>query len=328
MKKSTLEEFIIKAKIVHGEKYDYSKSKYIGGHIKMRIACHEHGQFFQSPSNHLSNHGCYECGVVASSEKRSLSLREFKIKANKIHGDKYNYDNVTYVNHKTKMNILCNKHGVFKMNPNSLLRGHGCPKCGLVSRTEKRRLSLKEFKAKAKSIHGNKYTYEKVVYVNSNTNVEVVCKNHGIFRTKPSNFLLGKGCMDCGREKSGWTKKGWKEKGETSSNFDGFKLYLLECKDKEESFLKVGRTFMKINKRYAKGKDMPYDFKAIYVLQEDSDYVYDLENEVKRSFPKYSPFKSFGGETECFPTSELNNIIKYIEENNVRHNFCNNNKEI
>ena len=61
MKKSNTEEFIKKAKKVHGDKYDYSKVNYIGSKIEVTIICPEHGEFWQTPANHKKGHGCPMC---------------------------------------------------------------------------------------------------------------------------------------------------------------------------------------------------------------------------------------------------------------------------
>ena len=58
----TNDEFIKKAKKVHGDKYDYSKSNYISVHDKISIICKKHGIFYQTPNSHVSdNHGCPKC---------------------------------------------------------------------------------------------------------------------------------------------------------------------------------------------------------------------------------------------------------------------------
>ena len=62
-KKLTLSEFIKKAKEVHGDKYDYSKVKYVDANTKVCIICKKHGEFWQLPSNHIKGHGCVKCGT-------------------------------------------------------------------------------------------------------------------------------------------------------------------------------------------------------------------------------------------------------------------------
>ena len=61
MRKLTIEEFIEKAKKVHGDKYDYSKSIYNGYHRLLTITCPKHGDFQQLPSNHIGGMGCKLC---------------------------------------------------------------------------------------------------------------------------------------------------------------------------------------------------------------------------------------------------------------------------
>lgn len=124
-KKLTTEEFIEKAKRVHGEEYDYSRVNYKNTKEKVIILCKKHGEFLQSPRDHLNGHGCTKC----SGNKRSLTTGEFIKKAIKIHGDKYDYSKVNYKNADSKIKIICKKHGGFLQIPSDHLRGCGCSKC-------------------------------------------------------------------------------------------------------------------------------------------------------------------------------------------------------
>lgn len=65
-------------------------------------------------------------------------------------------------------------------------------------------MTLEEFIAKSKVVHGNRYDYSKVVYKNSKTKVIIVCPEHGEFEQKPEKHWSGQGCPVCGKEK-------WKE---------------------------------------------------------------------------------------------------------------------
>ena len=70
MAKLTTEEFIKKARAVHGDKYDYSKVEYVNNLTKVCIVCPEHGYFFQNPIVHLNGHECSECGKKKNVESR------------------------------------------------------------------------------------------------------------------------------------------------------------------------------------------------------------------------------------------------------------------
>ena len=122
-------EFINKAINIHGDKYDYSKVKYVNGHTKVIIICSVHGEFLQNPYNHLNGSGCSKCCKIKLGKKYALSLDEFIRKANIIHKNEYDYKNVIYKNCMTKINIICSKHGTFTQTPNSHLSGQGCPNC-------------------------------------------------------------------------------------------------------------------------------------------------------------------------------------------------------
>lgn len=127
--KLTTEEFIKRAKEVHGERYDYSLVDYKKSQTKIKIICHEHGIFEQRPNDHLSNKGCKQCGLKQKNKNKTLSLKQFIEKAKLIHGNKYDYSKTVYVHSKQKVIITCNKHGDFKQRPTRHLCGDGCPIC-------------------------------------------------------------------------------------------------------------------------------------------------------------------------------------------------------
>ena len=129
-KRMTAEEFIEKAKAVHGDKYDYSKVNYVDAITKVCIICPEHGEFWQTPNMHINDkNGCKLCGIKNRSNKRKKTTEQFIEKARKIHGNKYDYSKVNYVNSQEKVGIMCPKHGEFWQNPRKHLSGCGCSKC-------------------------------------------------------------------------------------------------------------------------------------------------------------------------------------------------------
>ena len=200
------EDFIKKARKVHGDKYDYSKVEYVNSKTKVCIICSEHGDFWQTPNDHLGVHscGCPKCSNETNGERCSLSKEEFIKKANEVHKGKYNYDKVEYDGNKTKVCIICAEHGEFWQKPNGHLSGQGCPKCGIENRTEKRTSTKEEFIKKATEKHGDKYDYSKVVYVNNKTKVCIICpeSEHGEFWQTPSAHANGHGCHKCKDDKT------------------------------------------------------------------------------------------------------------------------------
>lgn len=109
---------------IHGNKYDYSKVEYKNMFEKVILFCPIHGEFEQTPNEHLKGNGCYRCN-----KSFPLTREIFIDKATKIHGNKYNYNLVEYKNNLTKVKITCHKHGVFEQTPGSHLFGRGCGKC-------------------------------------------------------------------------------------------------------------------------------------------------------------------------------------------------------
>lgn len=106
MKKLTKDDFVEKARIVHRDKYDYSKVIYINSQTPVCIICPEHGEFYQTPNNHLRGKGCILCGG-----SKRLTRDEFIKRAIDLYGDLYDYSKVEYINIDTKVCIIDKKYG-------------------------------------------------------------------------------------------------------------------------------------------------------------------------------------------------------------------------
>jgi hypothetical protein len=189
------EEFIIKAKKRHGNCYDYSAVTYVNNHSKITILCKKHGAFLQIPSNHLSGSGCHLCGLEKMN--RSSNTEDFIKKAHGVHGNRYDYSKVLYINNTSKITIICRKHGEFEQRPHNHLMGKGCKLCKNEKLSYDRSITTEEFIEKAERIHHHKYEYHLVDYVNAQTFVTIVCPYHGLFDQLPFAHLQGHGCSKC-----------------------------------------------------------------------------------------------------------------------------------
>lgn len=186
------DKFKEKASKVHLNKYEYDEGTYVNNRTRTRIVCPVHGEFWQIPSHHVDGCGCPKC-----SKKHKYTTEEFIEVAKNRHGDRYDYSKVRYVNASTKVCIVCRKHGEFWQLPSSHLSGKGCIKCGLLSTSKRKRKSLDGFISDAKKVHGEKYSYEKSVYVNTHTPLTIICPIHGEFKQIPCDHLHGCNCPKC-----------------------------------------------------------------------------------------------------------------------------------
>lgn len=200
-KRLTTDQFIEKARKVHGDKYDYSKFNYETAIKKGIIICPEHGEFEQTPNNHLSGKGCPKCGRKIVENSKRLGLTTFIQRSNEIHNNKYDYSKFIYVNNSTKGIVICPKHGEFEITPANHLNGSNCPRCANENRSRLNSSNTEEFIQKAKEIHGNKYDYSKVKYTRAIDKVIIICLKHGEFEQDPHNHLSGKGCPKCNQSK-------------------------------------------------------------------------------------------------------------------------------
>lgn len=198
MKKLTEDEVIQTIKKISN--YDTSLVKYENSNKKICLICHckdnnneEHGAFYITLGHLKHGHGCPICGLNNRVTKRRSTKQDFIKKAKKIHGDKYDYSKVEYVNCHTKVCIICPEHGEFWQTPASHLTGRNCPKCSNPCY----KYTIEDFIKKAKQVHGDKYDYSKVEYINSQTKVCIICPKHGEFWQAPGEHLYGYGCKHC-----------------------------------------------------------------------------------------------------------------------------------
>lgn len=270
MRKLTTQEFIDRARTVHGDKYSYALSVYKSARENILIHCQKHGVFEQRPNDHLNRRGCPTCGGKHQNNKNS-----FIKKAVRIHGNKYSYSLVDYVNNSTRVKIVCQIHGVFEQTPDSHVnRKSNCPAC-----VGKKLHTNNSFIEKAKKVHGeNTYHYTLVQYVNVMTKVKITCPTHGDFEQTPGNHLSGQGCPGCA----------------TGGGFDRTKkgfLYILrsEC----GKYIKIGVTH-KPSKRHSQlSRVTPFSFKCIELIEGPGEQIANLEKEL---LAKYQP----AGFTETF----------------------------
>lgn len=189
-------KFIEKAKLKHGNKYDYSLVEYTKNNNYVKIVCPIHGVFEQKAGNHLFGFGCLNCV-----KNKKMNTKEFIKKAQRVHGETYDYSSVDYIGSHIKIKIICKIHGTFEQSPTNHLSKNGCPICRYLKSAENTRLTNVEFIEKAKLVHGDKFDYSVTKYYNWGTDVEIVCYKHGVFSQAPGNHLAGKGCKYCKESK-------------------------------------------------------------------------------------------------------------------------------
>ena len=159
---------------------------------------------------------------------KRLNTEIFIERSIKIHGDKYDYSKVIYINNKTKVCIICNKHGEFWQTPKLHMNGRGCSKCGnivisnklcgkkrskstclhknnskFVPNYEYKKYNINDtnsFIAYSEKLHKHKYDYSKVEYINRIVKICIICPEHGEFWQSPYSHLIGHGCNKCGHK--------------------------------------------------------------------------------------------------------------------------------
>lgn len=319
-RKLTQEEFIEKARVTHGETYDYSNVKYINRNFKVYITCRKHGDFLQKADNHLVGQGCPLCKPMAP-----LSDDEV---VNRINNSNPEFTVLKIIRNKStnKRVEVIDKYGIIYNCFSDTLFYGGTP--SIQSAVDKN----KAFKIKSELVHGNEYDYSKVNYIKANTKVLIGCPVHGFFSMRPNDHLSGQRCGECGKISSakkasdnptGWGMNDWINASKRSPYFDGYKVYIIKAYNDTEVFIKIGRTFVDTKIRFSSNKKMPYNYEILKEIRDDNPYhIFKLEEKLKRICKdlKYQVKIPFSGMHECFTPDCLELLKDYINPNNENDN--------
>lgn len=316
-KKLTTLEFIERSTTIHEGKFDYSKVEYVNTHTAVTIVCPTHGEFRQKPYQHLAGSGCCAC-----SGKQRTSQQDFVERAKQAIGDQYDFVRVVYKNLDTPVTIVCPKHGEFTKKPRLILQQRrGCPKCGqdrLIQKSRDCALTTPEFIERARTLHQNKYLYEKVQYTTGNAKVDITCLVHGDFAQRPANHLRGQGCPKCGDERSGGTG------GYTQSYFDRTPeaklapaiVYLVDItiNDKERC-IKVGITTKTTDMRFDRSEYRDMTITPLHISYMSLYDAFVLEQRImeQKKTERFFSNVKFSGYTECFKLSTKDDIIELMK---------------
>lgn len=272
------EDFIKKALSIPGfeEKYDYSGTKYVNNHTKVRIFCKDCQEYFWIlPGNHISlkqGHGKCNFGYKRSSE-------EYKEELEKLCGDKLDFSLSNIKKGSDNIEIICKeKSHHFWRSPQSVLAGHtSCPYCSgnYIKSTEEYKRFLQEY-------FGDSYDFSEVNYKNRLSPVKIICPDHGMFLRTPASILdvirEGKSilCPHCSRSEGEKKIKEYLE----NHNINYFTQHKFkECKYQ---------------------KELPFDF---YL----PDYNLCIEYQGKQH---YQPIKTWGGENTFKKVNKRDSIKK------------------
>jgi very-short-patch-repair endonuclease len=279
-KRKTIEEFVFKAKKLHGDKYDYSFCEYLNNYTKIKIICNKHGEFKQTPNNHLSGNGCPDCV-----KNKKMNTLNFIKKSQKIHSYKYDYSLSEYHGSHNNVKIICNKHGIFIQTPTNHLSGNGCPDCGYENNSKYFMLSNNDFIKRANLIHSYKYDYSLVNYIGWDNKIEIICNKHGKFEQSAGAHLCGKGCKLCNLSKG---------------------------EQQIKKYLDVNNINFIFNKRFDQCKNkhkLPFDF---YLMNKNILIEYD-------GLQHHKSIKFFGGDN-AFNLRKINDKIKtdFAKNNEIK----------
>lgn len=204
-RKGSFERFKSMSDELHGyEKYFLDKPTYVDFNTKMKMYCPEHDYvFWQKPSHHMRGYLiCPKCQSLKVFESRSVDLGELQYKLDSKHGEgHYHVISKSKGRDKSIISLKCVKHDhLFSHRSSSVIElDNPCPICAKDVLNKYKLSDPNELINKSVSIHGDKYDYSKVEYVNSDTPVEIICKKHmeSFWQTFGNHFKSIEPCPKC-----------------------------------------------------------------------------------------------------------------------------------
>lgn len=128
-KRLTTQQFIDKARLLHGDKFDYSITQYVNATTKLKIICIEHGEQEMLPHHHThsKSYGCPVCGKQAINNYKQFTTESFIEKVSHIKG--ISFEKTIYISKRENVTITCDIHGDYETKAEMLLKNCGCPRC-------------------------------------------------------------------------------------------------------------------------------------------------------------------------------------------------------
>ncbi len=289
-------EFIKRAKAIHGDFYDYSLVEYRRVTEKVKIICPVHGVFEQNGMSHLCGKICLQCSKENNPiyDVKRLGEDVFLERAVLAHGSKYDYSKSVYKNCDTPLIIICPVHGEFLQSAYRHWKGTGCPSCNLEYLTKlahEKRLTKDMFISKAMLVHSDKYDYSLVVCEGVQRKVDIICPTHGVFKQVVGSHLYsGRGCPACAKYGYDSDKTGY--------------VYLL----KSEDMLKVGITNKDPTIRLQNiNKTSPQQFNIIFSIKTKGNIAREVEAKALSWLKEQhkQPTDRFDGYKESFYISNI-----------------------
>lgn len=283
---------------------------YTNGQVPLLWECLECGNQWEARPAKIVNGctGCPICNTKKRNEARRLGVDAFVERAHMVHDNKFDYSLVSYTNASTPVDIICPTHGVFSQVPDSHLRGDGCGKCY----ADRRRYTKDEFVEKARSIHGDKYSYDKFVYSGAHIKGVITCNIHGDFLQKPNTHISRPaGCPVCDIEsRKGSYSVEYFDKNPNEKNKPGY-LYVVRLYENNHSFIKIGMA-VDVNKRLKYYRGMNREL--LITIPGTLFNTYTLEQRLLTLLKphKYYPTKTFEGYTECVKDNQ--EVLTILEE--------------
>lgn len=125
VERNSQEDFLRKAKEVHGDEYDLSQTIYTSSSKKIQIICKKHGLFSMRSVNFLMGQKCRRC----NSNIFVQTQEEFLAKAKEVHLDRFDLSQIKFTRPSDNITPICKKHGIFSIQGCKFLSGRGCKKC-------------------------------------------------------------------------------------------------------------------------------------------------------------------------------------------------------
>lgn len=216
-----------KKNIHRDEELDYSKVRYVNSRGRVTVVCKTHGDCEVLVNELKKGAGCQECARARVGKLTLLTTEGFINKSKKEHGDLYDYSltKIGSKGRKSRVVIICKKHGEFEMSAENHYRGKnpkgaGCQKCSRSRRSYKgARLTVEAAEKRVKKANED-YIFKEIDLKTKLVTME--CRLHGNYVVKYNSSKNACECGECKRKEIDRRKKNSVKKAQLKHSWARF----------------------------------------------------------------------------------------------------------
>jgi hypothetical protein len=181
-------------KIAKEKKGDCLSNKYMNTLSPLKWKCSEGHIWNAKPRDIIAGHWCHICGIKKSSDSKRGSIEEMREIAKERNGKCLSKE---YISAVSKLKWQCSEGHKWSSIPSGVREGKWCPKCAIIIRGKKKKLTIEEMHKLARAKKGKCLSSE---YIDANTHLKWQCSEGHKWSATPGKIKMDRWCPICAKK--------------------------------------------------------------------------------------------------------------------------------